>query len=419
MQVRWNWWLLAFVVGCGTAATPVADTAPTADPPVIAEALALANKGEDDAGLKLLDAAIAQQADARLFGARATLHHRAGRTPQALEDLNAALAKSPDDPQLLNNRGFILLSVQNYDGAVADLNRALELKPDMVSGLNNRGLVSLALGKPQDAVVWFTKALKTNPEYVDAWNNRGFAWMQQERLEEAYADLNHALRLSPDYVNALHNRGLLRVKAGELQDAVLDFTDAMLLDPENPRYYQQRAATYQFLGKTAEGREDQLKADWLVKLQACHQAVKSQPRNAMNWIARANHYWNHGDEIRAAADLKRALELEPQSTAATVLQAKLAYGDQKYEEVVQLTTSLLETDEAVAAASVRGDALLVLGRYDEALDCFAVARRFDRSVAEAYFRKSQELSAAGETETAKERLEQALELDPQIERRLR
>lgn len=421
MRFHAGWLLIPLMLGCGSqTSTPTAQTETKPDSPVIAEALAVAQQGDEARGVQLLTTEIAAHPDdARLYGARATLHHHAGRNRQALEDLDHAIQISPDDPQLLNNRGFIRLSLQQYDEALADLDRALELEPDMASGCNNRGLVSLALGRPQDAFALFTRALESDGDYVDAWNNRGFAAMQLGRIEEAYADLNQALRISPKYVNSLHNRGLVRVKAGELEDAVLDFTEAMMLDAENPRYYQHRGATYQLLGKKEEARQDLHKHDWLVELQRLNQLIKDQPRNAAAWTSRANHFWHHGDEARAASDRKQALQLEPEFSGAKLLEAKMALAQKDWEQVLQLTADILDSDDGPAAASARGDALLALGRYDEALECFVAARRFDRSVAEAYFRQSQQLSAAGDAEEAESRLKQALELDPEIERRLR
>jgi tetratricopeptide (TPR) repeat protein len=420
MRIQPGWLLIPLMIGCGTQSLPTTQTQTLPDSPIIAEALAAAKGGDEERGLQLLTAEIAAHPDdARLYGARATLHHHAGRNRQALEDLDRAISLTPDDPQLLNNRGFIRLSLERYDDALADLDRAVELKQDMASACNNRGLLSLALGNSQDAMAWFTRALEADGDYIDAWNNRGFAAMQLGRIEEAYADLNQALRLSPKYVNALHNRGLVRAKAGELEEAVLDFTAAMILDPENPRYYEQRGATYQLLGKKEEARQDRHKHGWLVELQKLHQAVKDQPRSAAAWTNRANHYRNHGDEEQANRDLKEALRIDPEFSGAKLLAAKIELAQAHWEQVVQLTADILDSDDGQAAASVRGDALLALGRYDEALKCFVAARRFDSSVAEVYFRQSQELSAAGDADAAKSRLEQALELDPEVERRLR
>ena len=54
-----------------------------------------------------------------------------------------------------------------------------------------------------------------------------------------------------------------------------------------------------------------------------------------------------------------------------------------------------------------------------AIESFAKARRIDAPVAEAYFRKSQALRAAGKVDAATDNLKQALALDPDVAVRLR
>ncbi len=412
--------MLSAVAGCQSQTSSPAVSSPEGESPVIAEALQLLNRGEASQGIELLNAAIEKQPNiGRLYGARATFHHRAGLYPLALEDLDRAVSCAPQDAQLLNNRGYIHLALQQYDEAIHDLDQAVSLNPQLTSAFNNRGLVSLAQGKFRDAIERFSQALQLDPNYVDALNNRGFAWMELGRYEEAYADLNQVLRVSPQYVNAFHNRGLLRARAGELEAALLDFTEAMMLDPTNPKYYQHRAETYVALGRAEEAIADQRKVEWMLRIQQLNREVATRPRSAAAWTNRAVHFWEHGDETKAKADAEQALSFDAGYGPALVLKARFALAEGGYDETLTLSTAALESDDAQAAYSIRGDALLALKRYDEALESYAAAKRFDESVAEAHFRKSQSLAAQGQTEAAQQQLEQALELDPDIESRLR
>jgi tetratricopeptide (TPR) repeat protein len=424
MSARYAWLAIAsaLLVGCQskTEAPRAAQSSAQVELPVIAEALKLASNGEVEQGIEALSAAIVTQAtESRLYSARATLQHRAGLNEAALADLNRALELAPNDAQQLNNRGFVLLTLQRPAEAVADLEHALQIDPHMASASNNRGLVSLAQGKHRDAIVWFSRALAEQPDYLDALNNRGFAWMQLGRVENAYADLNQALRISPQYVNALHNRGLLKAQAGEREAAILDFTEAMLLDPLNPKYYEHRGETYRSLGKLEESVADEKKMAWLLQLQELNRAVAAQPRNVRAWVDRARHYFDYGHESQARADLAKAQAIDPHHPAAALFQARLQLANADYEAVLATTETVLESDQAQEAWSLRGDAFFGLGRYDDALECFTNAKRFDARMAEIYFRKSQALAAQGNTDAAKVQLELATQLDPDIEERLR
>ena len=79
----------------------------------------------------------------------------------------------------------------------------------------------------------------------------------------------------------------------------------------------------------------------------------------------------------------------------------------------------LKIDAIEDAFSVLGDVYLGMGNYDKAIENFAQARRIDESVAEAYYARSKILKENGQVEKARDSLNQALVLDPDIESRLR
>jgi Tfp pilus assembly protein PilF len=106
MRQSGYWLIFLALCGCQAKTTPQTASSPAADPPAIAEALALLNQGAHEQGLELLNAAIEKQPDmGRLYGARATFYHRSGLHARALADLDRAVAAAPQDAQLLNNRG--------------------------------------------------------------------------------------------------------------------------------------------------------------------------------------------------------------------------------------------------------------------------------------------------------------------------
>jgi tetratricopeptide (TPR) repeat protein len=60
---------------------------------------------------------------------RGTLRLQRGRTKEALEDYDRALALQPDNALVLVARGQTRLVLGNGPGAAADLERALQLSP--------------------------------------------------------------------------------------------------------------------------------------------------------------------------------------------------------------------------------------------------------------------------------------------------
>lgn len=60
---------------------------------------------------------------------------------RTLDELDAAIARAPDDPALYVERGRLLLLVYEWDRALAEFDRALALDPDAAEAYYQRGLL--------------------------------------------------------------------------------------------------------------------------------------------------------------------------------------------------------------------------------------------------------------------------------------
>ncbi len=142
-------------------------------------------------------------------------HFDEGRPELAVETLNEAIGKYPDDVMLLSIRASMFLQQQQSSLALADLNRAIELNP-------------------HDAVLLI---------------NRAQAYRQFGRNDEARRDLDGAIEIAPNSVAAYFNRGSLLFEAEKYDLALADFNRCVELEPAVPAAYFNRASTYEALGQ--------------------------------------------------------------------------------------------------------------------------------------------------------------------------
>ena len=243
--------------------------------------------------------------------------------------------------------------------------------------------------------------------------------MEAAQIEQALDDFNVAIQLNPKYVNAYNNRGLLRAQAGDFENAVIDFTQAMMLDPLNPKYYQHRAEVYLQQGAADKAVADERKIVWLIQLHEFGSRIAGSQRPFHDLTQRARHYLDVNDFENALKDLDRAIALAPQSAEALSARANLHLRKKSMQNAKADAVASLAIEPNQEAFSVLGDVFLSQRDYDKAIENFANARRVDPSVAEAYYAKSKALAAQGEHEKAKDTLQQALVLDPDVESRLR
>ncbi len=161
--------------------------------------------------LDTLNAAIAKYPDnAMLLSVRASVFLQDGRTSFALADLNRAVAIEPHDPVLLTNRAQALRQFGRKDNARRDLDRALELEPDFIAALFNRGSLLFEAEKYAEALIDFDRCILLEPEVPAAWFNRASAYEAMGQRERAIGDLKHFLSLSPQPSWAQIARDLLK-----------------------------------------------------------------------------------------------------------------------------------------------------------------------------------------------------------------
>lgn len=78
---------------------------------------------------------------------------------QAESYFDTALAKDPDNPEILTNKGAALAKQGKFGAAIEHYNLALKKDPKFVSALNNKANVLADTGKLEDAIVLYNKIL--------------------------------------------------------------------------------------------------------------------------------------------------------------------------------------------------------------------------------------------------------------------
>jgi len=136
----------------------------------------------------------------------------------------------------------------------------------------NRGHYFYINNQSDKALDDFNAAIDVNPEYPPAYLDRSSIYLDRNDVEKVLQDYNRYLGfLPPFYINGnaphplvsdvLGNRGVMYSKRGLHEKALVDFDLAIRLKPFNPINYLNRANTYYNLGRIAEAKQDVLTAE--------------------------------------------------------------------------------------------------------------------------------------------------------------
>jgi regulator of sirC expression with transglutaminase-like and TPR domain len=143
----------------------------------------------------------------RGYNSRAVALLRAGRTDEALRDLETALKLNPRSANTYTNRGIALSRKGERERALIDFDRAIELDSTFAAAHSERCLVLIRMDEPARALQSCDEALRLAPDLPSALLNRSILYLRAQRLQDALADVDRVLRFEPGSALALYNRG--------------------------------------------------------------------------------------------------------------------------------------------------------------------------------------------------------------------
>lgn len=154
---------------------------------------------------------------------------RAGDLAGALAAYQAAIAVSPDDPDLLASVAHLAERMQLHDTAARLWDAVSRLQPARLEAVDGRARVLREQGRFEDAIAVLRLAITENPAEPRLWNALGTTLVQDSQTELALTFFDEALRLDERSATARYNRGGAHFDLGQLGAAQADFARARKL----------------------------------------------------------------------------------------------------------------------------------------------------------------------------------------------
>lgn len=172
---------------------------PSADDTVWQLAMLQVDRGEKDSALAMVQERIdgGGKGKSQMISLKAMVLGRAGDRDAAMTAIDQAVAASPGNAGLLNNRCWLkgTLNVA-LDTALKDCTRSIELSDSTTAALDSRALVYFRMNRLDDAMADLTAALDTSPEQASSLYMRGVIRGRQGNAG-AKTDLAAARAFSP------------------------------------------------------------------------------------------------------------------------------------------------------------------------------------------------------------------------------
>jgi tetratricopeptide (TPR) repeat protein len=255
-----------------------------------------------------------------------------GHAEAALGEFELALKRQPALVGAHLGLANALAMMGRNEEALARYEQAIALRPRLPEGEFAVGFVLARLGRLKEAERRYRRALVLRPDFAAAWMNLGSLLRDQGRETYAEAALLRAVELRPDLIAGWINLALLERERRRPKEAEAYLLKALALNPEQ---VETLVAWCQF------------------------RAAEKDLAGAWGW-------------------LRWALARDPGRAEAVNMQGILLHAEGRFSEAVA-AFDRAESLGSQAAISNRGNALLDLGRMDEALRAHALAVERDPS----------------------------------------
>jgi tetratricopeptide (TPR) repeat protein len=148
-------------------------------------------------------------------------------------------------PKAYYGRGIANCKLRRYPQAIADLDRAVALRPRYAAAITERGLAYVNSGDIERGIAEYDAAIAIEPAYAVAHENKGTALLLQERWADAVPYLDTALRLAPRRARIRYHRGIAHEMLGDLPRALRDLEESVKYGEgeEHAHHAQKRLAS--------------------------------------------------------------------------------------------------------------------------------------------------------------------------------
>ncbi|MFM8410908.1 MAG: tetratricopeptide repeat protein [Alphaproteobacteria bacterium] len=234
-------------------------------------------------------------------------NQRTGDHAGAERAFRRGLEIAPDDAEIRNSLGWTLFQSGRSAEAVAEYERAIASDPKHGKAHANLGLALVELGRLDEAASHYRASIEIEPR-AEIWSDLAFAQMRMGEFDEARASCEKALAIDPGCAAAHVNLAVLALRAGDAATAERHYREAI---PKRPT-----AETHNGLGYVLarEGRDDEAAAE-------LRRAIEIDPKYVPAYNNLAELLARRGDVEEAARLYEKSLELKPSAPVQSALDA--------------------------------------------------------------------------------------------------
>ena len=286
--------------------------------------------------------------------------------PAELKAINEKLLKSPNDPELYNQRAKYFVGLQAYNDALTDMTRAINMdssKADYYLTISN---IYFAVNRSGEAKKALEKCISLEPENTEAILKLAELYLYVRKNEKSIELINQALRKDKYNAKAYFLKGM---NFKEMKDTARAISSMNTAVEQDQQYYN----AYMQLGLLTAAQGNKVAVEYY----------------------------------------KNALRIQPKSSEAWYDLGKFYQDIKDYDNAIGTYTTLLTFENNLSALYNMGVIHLVgLKQYSKALEYFTAAINVDPKYVEAYYGRGLCYRSMNDPKKAAAEFQTCLSLNP-------
>jgi len=220
-----------------------------------------------------------------------------------------ALAKEEKHPKFASSHlklASTMFDAGRYPEALSTVDAALAADNKYVPGHQLRGQILFAMDEVDEALKEFSRVLDLDKNYTEARNWKGYALVQLQRFDDAMAEYQLALKdLTYPTPEKIHlNIGMLHRLQGKMDPAIQSLQKAVSLNSSYARGYYELGVTWEQMGKNKEA------------LRAYQDALVGMDQSADLHLRIGLALIQAGEQTKARQHLERVRRISPDGPLA-------------------------------------------------------------------------------------------------------
>ncbi len=357
-----------------------------------------------------------------------------GLIPQAIDELDEALAINPANSSWHFDKGLALDSMNRFEEAIKEYKLALETNPSDVEILNSLAVDYTRTGHYDLAIEMFEQVEKLDNNFEPCYCNRIITYTEMEKHDLAEQMFYIAQHIDPDCALCFYNIGNNMFIRGEYKKAIGCWKRTAELEPTHPQINYRIAQAYWADGDLEQAQKylltemrqnpgdvDIIGDFGLMQLEKgniesarekFNRVLEFEPNSAMATFYLGEIAFNNGDYEQAESYYYNALLLDGQTRGARFRMAQCALINKNHERAKSYLTSelQLEVENADVLVSI-GSMFLSMNHIDEASHCMLRATDLNMSHGQAYYYLGLCCALRERFEDAADFLRHALDID--------